>query len=825
MLKVYDKNNNFIRNIVNYEDARIEQELNITDTLLFNIPLSLGDIFEEEGYIETKDHGRFVIKEKNFTSNGYEIVGKYDLEELLEWVDSKSYVTMNIIDMFDDLLEGTGWTAKYGDEWGRNLIDTSIISANISIDASEYTSSGKITVFNNSGARGVRINASKLEPNTQYVMRYQYKKISGVLDTFGGHTDGVWKNNITYIDGVESGGHGDTKSGFVADDENIHEVICYITTPDVINSTDLFYIQPNRLSDSVATVEIYNWKLEKGTQPTPWTPAPEDLTLPKRTVTGTNMSILEIIYKAIDVFKYDVKFNNKAKTIYVADELGADKGVYFHDEVNLKSLNTTSDTYDFATRLIPVGFNEMGIELINDGKPHVENHTYSDKIVTVYWKDERYTVIENLKADAEKKLAKICKPLRSYSADVQDLSRNTDYKILAYETGDTITLVDKESNTKEKQRIINKVKYLNEPEKDTVVIANRARYLGDEQEKIVENLRNSFNITKASLELFEDSIYGRVTEIEGTVTDLEDDYEGFKGETEAKIIDNTTEIEALATELTTKVSQTEYDGDYKEINKTYAEFRQDFESFKNTIQIGGGNNVIKNSVGYGEDNHWKWTVGVDGDLGFGVSTRILQGVSKHGWFLSDTVIMYQDIDLLPNTEYTLSGRLYKITPLGIVSIGLYDIETEELVYEAVNKNNGETFDGEFSLQFNSEKHSRLRLKIQTIRVSIEEPVELTDLMLGQGQNYDVWSQASGEIYTLNVKVDSEGIKVYNEDGKGLTVMSPEEFAGYYNNQKVFTLNRDITEVMGLYVGGKGLFIPPVKFVQTNESLDIVWTGR
>lgn len=103
MLKVYDKNNNFIRNIVNYEDARIEQELNITDTLLFNIPLSLGDIFEEEGYIETKDHGRFVIKEKNFTSNGYEIVGKYDLEELLEWVDSKSYVTMNIIDMFDDL--------------------------------------------------------------------------------------------------------------------------------------------------------------------------------------------------------------------------------------------------------------------------------------------------------------------------------------------------------------------------------------------------------------------------------------------------------------------------------------------------------------------------------------------------------------------------------------------------------------------------------------------------------------------------------------------------------------------------------------------------
>src|SRR5699024_2413957 len=215
-----------------------------------------------------------------------------------------------------------------------------------------------------------------------------------------------------------------------------------------------------------------------------------------------------LIYKAVGTFKYDIRFDNKTKTIYVADELGADKGVYFHDEVNLKSLNTTSDTYDFATRLIPVGFNDMGIELINDGKPYVENHTYSDKVVTVYWQDERYTVIENLKADAEKKLAKICKPLRSYSADVQDLSRSTDYKILAYETGDTITLVDRETKTKEKQRAIKKVKYLHEPEKDNVTIANRMRYLGDTQEKIVDDLRNSFNITKASLELFEDSIYG-----------------------------------------------------------------------------------------------------------------------------------------------------------------------------------------------------------------------------------------------------------------------------------------------------------------------------
>ncbi len=801
VLKVYDKNGNYIRGIVDYKDARIEQELNITDTLLFNIPKSLGDIFEEEGYVETKEDGRFVIKEKNLTNDGYEIVGKYDLEELLEWVESESYVTMNIIDMFNDLLEGTGWQIKYGDEWGRNLLRNSDFvngienwTGNQNVSLSIVDKNLKVIFNQETSTPGVKTLKNLILPTGTYTISAKVKgSYQGLKFTFyAGRSSlpGKYK---------ELTGEWEVVTRTVDLKEPLDHQFCMLTSGQTLGSYFLI-----------------DWiKIEKGSQATPWTPAPEDLTLPKRTVTGTNMSILEFLYKAVDTFKYDIRFDNITKTIYVADELGADKGVYFHDEVNLKSLNTTSDTYDFATRLIPVGFNGMGIELINDGKSYVENHTYSDKIVTVYWQDERYTVMENLKADAEKKLAKICKPLRSYSAEVQDLSRSKDYKILSYEVGDTITLVDKDANTKEKQRIIKKVKYLDEPEKDSVVIANRPRYLGDEQEKIVENLRNSFNITKASLELFEDSIVGKVSEIEGVITNLEDDYDNFKGDVDARITDNTAEIEVLATEVSSKVSKTEYDRDYQEINDSYTEFRQDFESFKNTIQIGGGNNLIKNSVGYGGLNYW------DGELDYGTSTWILEGTAKHGWIGSSGAIE-QEVVLLPNTDYTLSGRLKKATQAGTVTIGLYD--NGNLIHEAISKGS-EIFDGKFSLQFNTENMTAYTLKVIIQDASTVDPVEITDLMLAQGQNYDIWSQASGEIYTLNVKMDAYGVTVYNADGKGKTVMSPEEFAGYYNNQRIFTLNGDITEVMGLYVGGKGLFIPPVKFVQTQSSLDVVWTGR
>lgn len=213
-----------------------------------------------------------------------------------------------------------------------------------------------------------------------------------------------------------------------------------------------------------------------------------------------------------------------------------------------------------------------------------------------------------------------------------------------------------------------------------------------------------------------------------------------------------------------------------------------------------------------------------GDLKTGTSTWILNGTSKHGWIISNGKLR-QIVDISPNTEYTLAGKVLKSTPAGIVRITLNNVVTDEIIDETFFKGFESVYDGQFSFQFNSMQHHAMKLWIEVIGASTVSPIEITDLMLIEGVNNDVWRQASGESYTMNVKMDGHGIRVYSTDGRSSTVMSPEEFAGYYNNEKIFTLNGDITEVMGAYVGGKGLFIPPVKFVQTSNSLDVVWTGR
>lgn len=81
------------------------------------------------------------------------------------------------------------------------------------------------------------------------------------------------------------------------------------------------------------------------------------------------------------------------------------RGAYFIERLNLKRLQVQSNSYDFATRLIPVG--KDGMMLDTNGKNYLENYQYSRKVKTMTWKDERYTDIESLKEDAEAKLDEI----------------------------------------------------------------------------------------------------------------------------------------------------------------------------------------------------------------------------------------------------------------------------------------------------------------------------------------------------------------------------------------------------------------------------------
>lgn len=274
---------------------------------------------------------------------------------------------------------------------------------------------------------------------------------------------------------------------------------------------------------------------------TGWTIAESTITK-KRTLSMTNVSAMDILKQALKTYRAEILVDSKNQQIYIYESVGSDKGVYFTSQLNLKKLSVQSTSYDFYTELEPYGKDGMTIESVNNGKTYVENHQYSNKVKRYIWKDERYTVAESLKEDAEAKLADMSRPYNSYSADVIDLSRASagKYAILAFEMGDTVTLMDGITGTREKQRIVGMKRYPEEPNRDTCTLANKVLTFDELAQKYDDAANTVDNITNDNGQVDGDAIDGiyssQIYDLEGalisstTIVDLTTKYLQVTGE-------------------------------------------------------------------------------------------------------------------------------------------------------------------------------------------------------------------------------------------------------------------------------------------------------
>lgn len=225
----------------------------------------------------------------------------------------------------------------------------------------------------------------------------------------------------------------------------------------------------------------------------------------RRTVRKTNCSAWEVIQEAKKRYRVEIEFDTLNKKINIAEKIGTDKGVYFMDSLNLKNLNVQGNSYDFYTRIIAKGKEDL--------KVIVENHQYSNKTKTLIWKDERYTDEASLREDATAKLKELSKPYRAYSADILDLANMSEkYKdILEYSLGDTITLISKENGIREKQRVVTIREYPDEPQRNTCEIANTTLKFEDIQKEYQDTTDTVNNITADDGTISEEAVKNAFT--------------------------------------------------------------------------------------------------------------------------------------------------------------------------------------------------------------------------------------------------------------------------------------------------------------------------
>lgn len=248
---------------------------------------------------------------------------------------------------------------------------------------------------------------------------------------------------------------------------------------------------------------------------------------------------------------------------------------------------------------------------------------------------------------------------------------------------------------------------------------------------------------------------------------------------------------------------------------TVLEQTADNLSVKIEEQYVGGMNYIQNSAGLnGMSDDWEYS----GSVSTGTSTDISSNTSSNSCFIlgSSSTLSQTVNEIVPDRSYTVSIRARK--PYSSYTAYFY------IQYNGVKKeylfDTTDSFDWtDFSVVLPDVSDSSITI----CAYSRYAPLYISDIMLTDGSIARKWTPAPNEIYTNEVKIDRKGIEVSNSKSKQKTVITNTEFSGYYNNEKIFTLNKDETQTKKTTVDGE-LTIGKTKFIpmaDTSQGLNIV----
>lgn len=205
-----------------------------------------------------------------------------------------------------------------------------------------------------------------------------------------------------------------------------------------------------------------------------------------------NVTPWEIVTECCNTYSIRVRIDTVNKYLYIINpRLFTNIGAFATRDLNLRSLNYKGKSENFATRLYAIGAEGMTFASINDGKPYVDNFTYSDKIIEAYWKDERYTDKYSLLADAQARLAEMATPSRSYDCDILDLA-NTNPDIYGFENFELfniVTLIDDAQERRLDYQIVEKWEYPYYPAKNKVILSTKTPNI----QTIVSSVVNAVN--------------------------------------------------------------------------------------------------------------------------------------------------------------------------------------------------------------------------------------------------------------------------------------------------------------------------------------------
>lgn len=201
------------------------------------------------------------------------------------------------------------------------------------------------------------------------------------------------------------------------------------------------------------------------------------------------------------------------------------------------------------------------------------------------------------------------------------------------------------------------------------------------------------------------------------------------------------------------------------VNDNYTQIIQNLTSIITAVQNSGGNNLIRNSVGYvlgtnGIPDSWSAELEDGGGLTVMASSEAANrgSISNNimtlsGVTLRQRISVAADEGAAEPTKYTFSVKIKKTAARGHGKITLTDGVNN---YQIEISPESEPYYQEYSLKGIVPKNSYLDVIVYG---SVDSDFTVTDMMLATGDYMAQWTQANGEFANTQVSIDVNGVQV------------------------------------------------------------------
>lgn len=446
------------------------------------------------------------------------------------------------------------------------------------------------------------------------------------------------------------------------------------------------------------------------------------------------VDIYENILKVQQIWGGILVFDSVNKIVHHRDETKwlPYEGYEVKYQKNMQSLEKLYNN-KIVTKLCPLGEGGLNIKSVNNNDAWLTNFSYTDSVLEGIENNPDILDPEQLKRWGERKLQDLCKPRKELTVQAILLYQLEGYELEKIGLNDVVDVINYANidNDIEQLRVVG-YDYGVWDYSDAIIDLSDITLESTDIFKQTVSASNSINNgtlnSNKVVNFYKNgqSVSTSLQEIDQTIIETKSELYKSDEEMGARITEAITGMNSLQNQI---VSQ----------QKTIEDLKLTIEGLTNQLTKTGGNNLLRNSVGFFGNEYWEGTLEQYVDTDVSINNESKSSIKLNNGSIN------QVINNIKNGKYIVSFNYKKLLELATVSVTINDT-----VYNLTENGYWKDFEQEititdytFSIKFTSNNN---------------DACLIGDLLLLAGTQRQYWTQNANETNTDTVKI-GEGIRV------------------------------------------------------------------